>query len=163
MAEKKIVSAKSTSNNKSVPDKSKGIDLSELKKIGAAILAFIVANPEIISKLLAKPAAYLKKVVNGEDVSTSTKKKVNKTIDDNKSGGVTSILTSLAGLSGGDKETNSIFDNISGTLSSAKSSGIDVGSLIGNVLGSSKTTKRKTTKKSSSSDVLGSVLKGLFK
>ena len=70
MAERKIIKVeeeKKTSNGLNV-------DLSELKKIGAAILAFIVANPEIISKLLAKPAAYLKKVVDGENVSTDTKK-----------------------------------------------------------------------------------------
>ena len=162
MAEKKIVESKAkkenTNNNKGL-----NIDLSELKKIGAAILAFVVSNPEIISKLLNKPAAYLKKIVKGEDVSKDTKKKVNKTIDDNKSGGIGSILSSLSGLSNGDKETTNIFGNITNTLKGAENSGVDVGSLlsgVGSLLGTS--TKSKKKSKSSNSS-LSSIIKGLFK
>ncbi len=162
MAEKKIVEAKGKKETKNT-NKGFNIDLSELKKIGAAILAFIASNPEIISKLLDKPASYLKKIVKGEDVSKDTKKKVNKTIDDNKSGGITSILTSLSGLSGGDKETTNIFGNISSTLTGTKKSGVNVESLlsgVGSLLGD---TSKKSRKKSSSNSTLGSIIKGLFK
>lgn len=161
MAEKKIVSAKSVSKDKKNTGLS--IDSSELKKIGAAILAFVASNPELIGKLLEKPASYLKKIVSGEDVSSSTKKTVKKTIDNSKSGGITSILTSLSGLSDGDKETNSIFDNISSTLSKTQNSGIDVGSLVGGLLNSGNTTKKKGSKSKSSNNVFGNILKGLFK
>ena len=88
MAERKIVEVKEEKKQ----SKGLNIDLSELKKIGAAILAFIAANPDLISKLLNKPAGMLKKIVNGEDVSKTTKKKVNSVINDNKSGGIASIL-----------------------------------------------------------------------
>ena len=97
MAERKFVEVEE--EKKETKKSGLNIDLSELKKIGAAILAFIASNPEIVSKLLNKPATYLKKIVNGEDVSSTTKKKVNKTINDSKSGGLTSILTSLTSLS----------------------------------------------------------------
>ena len=83
MAEKKIVTVEET--KKDVQKQGLNIDLSELKKIGAAILAFVASNPELVSKLLEKPAAYLKKIVSGEDVSSSTKKTVKKTIDKNDS------------------------------------------------------------------------------
>ena len=143
------------------------IDLSELKKIGAAILAFVVANPEIVSKLLKKPAAYLKKIVNGENVSTDTKKKVNKTINDSKSGGLTSILGSLTSLSNGNSEINDIFGKISNTVKGAKvaeAAGVDVGGLLGSVLGSSKTSKKSSkSKKSTDTSMLSGLLKGLFK
>lgn len=158
MAEKKIVKVEEKETKKT----GLNIDLSELKKIGAAILAFIASNPDLVSKLLAKPAAYLKKIVKGENVSDTTKKKINKTIDDNKSGGITSILTSLSGLSNGDSETTNLFGNISSTLKGAEASGIDVGGLIGGILGSGKKTTKKTSSKSSSTD-LGSIIKGLFK
>ena len=64
MAEKKIVEVEAT---KKEAKKGLNIDLSELKKIGAAILAFVVSNPELISKLLEKPAASLKKIVTASD------------------------------------------------------------------------------------------------
>lgn len=160
MAEKKIVESKTT-----VKKESQGlnIDLSELKKIGAAILAFVVANPELVSKLLSKPAAYLKKIVKGEDVSKDTKKKVNKTIDESKNGGLTSILGSLTNLSGGDSETNDVFDKISNTVKGAKvaeAAGVDVGGILGGLFGGS---SKKTSKKSKNSSDLGSIIKGLFK
>ncbi len=164
MAEKKIVEAKSKKETKNT-NSGLNIDLSELKKIGSAILAFIVSNPEIISKLLNKPASYLKKIVKGEDVSSTTKKKVNKTIDDNKSGGIGSILSSLSGLSNGDKETNDIFGNITNTLNGAKNSGVDVGGLlssVGSLLGTNTKSKKKSSKNSSTS-TLGNIIKGLFK
>ena len=165
MAEKKIVDVEATKTE----SKKTGlnIDLGDLKKIGAAILAFVVANPDLTKKLLAKPAAYLKKIVNGEDVSKDTKKKVNKTISDSQSGGLTSILGSLTSLSGGNTEINDIFGKISSTVKGAKvaeAAGIDVGGLLGGLLGGSNT--KKTTKKSSkssSSSGLESVIKGLFK
>ena len=165
MAEKKIVDVEATKTE----SKKTGlnIDLGDLKKIGAAILAFVVANPDLTKKLLAKPAAYLKKIVNGEDVSKDTKKKVNKTISDSQSGGLTSILGSLTSLSGGNTEINDIFGKISNTVKGAtvaEAAGIDVGGLLGGLLGGSST--KKTTKKSSkssSSSGLESVIKGLFK
>lgn len=162
MAERKIVEVEETKQE--TKKAGLNIDLSELKKIGGAILAFVVANPEIISKLLNKPASYLKKIVNGEDVSKDTKKKVNKTINDNKSGGLTSILGSLTSLSGGDTETDDIFGKITKTVKGAKvaeSAGIDVGGILGGLLGGSKTTKK--TSKSSSDNIVGSLFKNLFK
>ena len=159
MAERKIVDVEVEKKE----NKGLNIDLSELKKIAVAIMTFVASNPELVSKLLAKPASYLKKIVKGEDVSNDTKKKVNKTIDDNKSGGITSILTSLSSLSKGDSETTNIFGNITSTLKSAESSGIDVGGLLGGLLGSSSKSTKKSSKKSSSSSGLDSILKGLFK
>lgn len=162
MAERKIVEVEET--KKETKKAGLNIDLSELKKIGGAILAFVVANPEIISKLLNKPASYLKKIVNGEDVSKDTKKKVNKTINDNKSGGLTSILGSLTSLSGGDTETDDIFGKITKTVKGAKvaeAAGIDVGGILGGLLGSKKTTKKSS--KSSSDNIVGSLFKNLFK
>ena len=159
MAEKKIVQVESAKETKK---SGLNIDLSELKKIGGAILAYVVANPELISKLLSKPAAYLKKIVKGEDVSKETKKTVNKTINESKSGGLTSILGSLTSLSGGDSEISDIFSKVSNTVKGAKvaeSAGIDVGGILGSLLGGSKGSK----KKNSSDSGLGSILKGLFK
>ena len=162
MAERKIVEVEET--KKETKKAGLNIDLGDLKKIGGAILAFVVANPEIISKLLNKPASYLKKIVNGEDVSKDTKKKVNKTINDNKSGGLTSILGSLTSLSGGDTETDDIFGKITKTVKGAKvaeAAGIDVGGILGGLLGSKKTTKKSS--KSSSDNIVGSLFKNLFK
>ena len=164
MAEKKIVDVEESKKE----EKKSGlnIDLSDLKKIGAAILAFVVANPDLTKKLLAKPAAYLKKIVKGEDVSSDTKKKVNKTIDENKNGGLTSILGSLTSLSGGDTEIDDIFGKVSNTVKGAKvaeAAGIDVGGILGGLLGGSNTkTKTKKSSKSSSSGI-ESIIKGLFK
>ena len=163
MAERKIVEVEET--KKETKKAGLNIDLGDLKKIGGAILAFVVANPEIISKLLNKPASYLKKIVNGEDVSKDTKKKVNKTINDNKSGGLTSILGSLTSLSGGDTETDDIFGKISSTVKGAKvaeAAGIDVGGILGGLLGGSKKTTKKSSK-SSSDNIVGSLFKNLFK
>ena len=161
MADRKIVEVEET--KKETKKSGLNIDLSELKKIGAAILAFVAANPDLVSKLLQKPAAYLKKIVKGEDVSKDTKKKVNKTIDDSKSGGLTSILGSLTSLSGGDSEISDIFSKVSNTVKGAKvaeAAGIDVGGILGGLLGSS--SSKKSSKKSSDSG-LGSIIKGLFK
>lgn len=163
MAEKKIVNAKSLSKDSSSKNTGLNIDLSELKKIGAAILAFVASNPELVSKLLEKPAAYLKKIVKGEDVSKDTKKKVNKAINENKNGGLTSIIGSLTSLAGGDSETNDLFGKISNTVKGAKvaeSAGIDVGGILGSLLGGS--SSKKSSKKASS-DGITSLLKGLFK
>ena len=160
MAERKIVEVEE--EKKETKKAGLNIDLSELKKIGAAILAFVASNPELISKLLKKPAGYLKKIVKSEDVSSDTKKKVNKTIDDSKSGGLTSILGSLTSLSGGNNEISDIFGKISTTVKGAKvaeSAGIDVGGILGNLLGSS---SKKSTKKSSD-NALGNIFKSLFK
>ncbi len=160
MAERKFVEVEE--EKKETKSGGLNIDLSELKKIGAAILAFVASNPDLVNKLLSKPASYLKKIVNGEDVSKDTKKKVTKTINDNKSGGLTSILGSLSSLSGGDKETSDIFGNISNTLKGADAAGIDVGGLIGGLFGSStKKTKKSSSKVSTGG--LGNILKGLFK
>ncbi len=166
MAEKKIVDVEAKGETKK---SGLNIDLGDLKKIGAAILAFVVANPDLTKKLLAKPAAYLKKIVKGEDVSSDTKKKVNKTIDSSKEGGLTSILGSLTSLSGGNSEISDIFGKISNTVKGAKvaeAAGVDVGGLLGGLLGGqsskSKSTK-KSSKKSSDSSDLGSIIKGLFK
>lgn len=166
MAERKFVEVEE--EKKETKKSGLNIDLSELKKIGTAILTFVASNPELISKLLNKPATYLKKIVNGESVSKNTKKTINKTIKDSKSGGLSSILSSLTSLSGGDTETNDIFGKISNTVKGAKvaeSAGIDVGGLLGGLLGSSSKSKtRKSTKKAKSSqDGLSSLLKGLFK
>ena len=158
MADKKIVRVES--EKKETKKSGLNIDLSDLKKIGAAILAFVVANPELVSKLVKKPASYLKKIVKGEDVSKDTKKKVNKTIDESKSGGLTSILGSLTSLAGGDSETDDIFGKITKTVKGAKaaeSAGLDVGGLLGGLLGGSS----KKSKKSSSG--LGDIFKSLFK
>lgn len=161
MAERKIVEVE---EEKTETKKSGlNIDLGDLKKIGAAILAFVVANPELVSKLVKKPAAYLKKIVKGEDVSKDTKKTVNKTINDNKSGGLTSILGSLTSLSGGNSEISEIFGKVTNTVKGAKvaeSAGIDVGGILGGLLGGS--SSKKSSKKSSSS-ALGSIIKSLFK
>ena len=163
MAERKIIEVEE--EKKETKKSGLNIDLSELKKIGAAILAFVVSNPEIVSKLLSKPASYLKKIVNGEDVSKNTKKTINKTIKDSKSGGLTSILDSLSSLSGGNSEIDDIFGKISTTVKGTKvaeAAGVDVGGIIGGLLGGS---SKKTSKKSSNSSNsgLGSIIKGLFK
>ena len=161
MAEKKVVRVESTKDE--TKKSGLNIDLSELKKIGGAILAFVLSNPELISKLLAKAAAYLKKIVKGEDVSKDTKKTVNKTINDSKSGGLTEILSSLTSLSGGNSEISDIFSKVSNTVKGAKvaeAAGIDVGGILGGLLGGS--SSKKSSKKSSDSG-LGSILKGLFK
>lgn len=143
MAEKKIVEAKSNETNKS----GLNIDLSDLKKIGAAILAFIASNPELVGKLLEKPASMLKKIINKEDVSSDTKKKVKKTISSNKSEGLSGILTSLSsGVN--DSEVSDIFGKIIGTVKTG-----EVVNGVGNLLGG----------KSKSSSGLGNILKGLFK
>ena len=162
MADRKIVEVEET--KKETKKSGLNIDLSELKKIGGAILAFVVANPELISKLLKKPAAYLKKIIKGEDVSKDTKKKVNKTINDSKDGGLTSILSSLTSLSGGDSEISDIFSKVSNTVKGAKvaeAAGIDVGGILGGLLGGSKSSKKSS--KSSSDNALGSIFKSLFK
>ena len=163
MAERKIVEVEETKTE--TKKSGLNIDLGDLKKIGGAILAFVIANPELVSKLLKKPVAYLKKIVNGEDVSDDTKKTVNKTIKNSSSGGLTEILTSLTSLGGGNSEINDIFGKISNTVKGAKvaeSAGIDVGGLVGNLFGGS--SSKKTTKKSSSSSSgLGDIIKGLFK
>ncbi len=160
MAEKKVVKVE---EEKSTKKSGLNIDLGELKKIGVAILGFIAANPELVSKLLKKPAAYLKKIVKGEDVSKDTKKTVNKTINESKSGGLTSILGSLTSLAGGNSEISDIFGKISTSVKGAKvaeSAGIDVGGILGGLLGGS--SSKKSSKKSSDSGI-GSFLKGLFK
>ena len=161
MAERKIVEVEET--KKETKKSGLNIDLGELKKIGVAILGFIAANPELVSKLLKKPAAYLKKIVKGEDVSKDTKKTVNKTINESKSGGLTSILGSLTSLAGGNSEISDIFGKISTSVKGAKvaeSAGIDVGGILGGLLGGS--SSKKSSKKSSDSGI-GSFLKGLFK
>ena len=160
MADRKIVEVQETKETKK---SGLNIDLSELKKIGSAILAFVASNPELISKLISKPAAYLKKIVKGEDVSKETKKTVNKTINESKSGGLTEILSSLTSLSGGNSEISDIFSKVSNTVKGAKvaeAAGIDVGGILGGLLGGS--SSKKSSKKSSDSG-LGSILKGLFK
>ena len=162
MADRKIVEVETTKTE--TKKSGLNIDLSELKKIGAAILAFVAANPDLVSKVLKKPAAYLKKIVKGEDVSKETKKKVNKTIDESKSGGLTSILGSLTSLSGNDSEISDILGKVSNTVKGAKvaeAAGIDVGGILGGLLGSS--SSKKSSKKSTSDSGLGSILKGLFK
>ena len=163
---KKLVEVSSNKESKNEKKSGLNIDLGDLKKIGIAILSFLAANPELTSKLLEKPAAYLKKIINGEDVSKDTKKTVNKTIKESKSGGFTSILESLTSLSGGDAETDDIFGKISNTVKGAKvaeAAGVDVGGLLSGLFGGSKT--KKSTKKSSksTSSGLGSLFKSLFK
>ena len=163
MAERKIVEVESTKTE--TKKSGLNIDLGDLKKIGAAILAFVVANPDLVSKLLKKPVAYLKKIVNGENVSKDTKKTVNKTIKES-GGGLTDILGSLTSLGGGDSEINDIFGKISNTVKGAKvaeSAGIDVGGLVGSLLGGSSSSKSTKKKSSSSSSGLGDIIKGLFK
>lgn len=160
MAERKIVEVEE--DKKETKKTGLNIDLSELKKIGSAILAFVASNPELISKLLNKPASYLKKIVKNEDVSKDTKKTVNKAIDDSKSGGLTSILGSLTSLSGGNSDISDIFGKISTTVKGAKvaeSAGIDVGGILGNLLGGS--SKKKSSKSTDSG--LGNIFKSLFK
>jgi hypothetical protein len=164
MAERKIVEVEE--EKKENKKAGLNIDLGELKKIGAAILAFVASNPELVSKLLKKPAAYLKKIVKGEDVSKDTKKKVNKTIDESKNGGLTSIIGSLTSLSDGNNEINDIFGKISNTVNGAKvaeAAGVDVGGLIGGLFGSSTSKKSKSSKKASTGSGLGSIIKNLFK
>lgn len=160
MAERKIVEVEE--DKKETKKTGLNIDLSELKKIGSAILAFVASNPELISKLLNKPASYLKKIVKNEDVSKDTKKTVNKAIDDSKSGGLTSILGSLTSLSDGNSDISDIFGKISTTVKGAKvaeSAGIDVGGILGNLLGGS--SKKKSSKSTDSG--LGNIFKSLFK
>ena len=162
MAERKIVEVEET--KKETKKAGLNIDLSELKKIGTAILSFVASNPELVSKLIQKPASYLKKIVNGEDVSKDTKKTVNKAIADNKSGGLTSILGSLTSLSGDNSEISDIFGKISNTVKGAKvaeAAGIDVGGILGNLLGGSKSSKKSS--KSSSNSTLSNIFKSLFK
>ena len=160
---KKLVEVESTT--KETKKSGLNIDLGDLKKIGVAILAFLASNPDLVSKLLKKPAALIKKIVKGEDVSSDTKKTVNKAIKESKSGGLTDILSSLTSLGGGDSEINDIFGKIKTTVTGAKvaeSAGIDVGGILGGLLGGS--SSKKSTKKSSSSDsVIGSLFKSLFK
>ena len=159
MADRKIVEVEETKTE--TKKSGLNIDLGDLKKIGVAILAFVAANPDLVNKLIKKPAAYLKKIIKGEDVSKDTKKTVNKTIDESKSGGLTSILGSLTSLAGGDSETTDIFGKISNTIKGAnvaKSAGIDVGGLLGGLLGGS---SKKSTKKSSGG--LGDIFKSIFK
>ncbi len=163
MAEKKIVRVESTKKEET---KKSGlnIDLGDLKKIGLAILAFLAANPELTSKLLKKPAAYIKKIINGEDVSKDTKKTVNKTIK-NSSGSLTDIIGSLTSLGGGNSEIDDIFGKISNTVKGAKvaeAAGVDVGGLFSGLFGGSSSKKTKKSSKSANSG-LGSIIKGLFK
>ena len=158
MAERKIIKVEEEKSKKKT---NLNIDLSELKKIGLAILSFIAANPELVSKLLNKPTTYLKKIVNGENVSKDTKKKVNKTINDNKNGGIASILTSLGNLSGDDKETTNIFKDISKKVTTAKV-GSDVANVLGGLLNSSSSSK-KGKKKNASSSGLAGIFQSLFK
>lgn len=159
MSEKKVVRVESTKTE--TKKSGLNIDLGDLKKIGVAILAFVASNPELVNKLIKKPAAYLKKIIKKEDVSKDTKKTVNEAINESKSGGITSILGSLTSLAGGDTETSDIFGKITNTIKGAKvaeSAGIDVGGILGGLLGSSK----KSSKKSSSGG-LGDIFKSLFK
>ena len=161
MADRKIVEVEETKQE--TKKSGLNIDLGDLKKIGTAILAFIASNPELVSKLLSKPASYLKKIVNGEDVSKDTKKTVNKTIKENKDGGLTSILGSLTSLSGGDSEISDIFGKISNTVKGAKvaeAAGIDVGGILGGLFGGTKSSKKSSK---SSDSGLGSIIKNLFK
>ena len=145
MAEKKIVSVEAKEETKK---SGLNIDLSDLKKIGSAILAFIASNPELVGKLIDKPASMLKKIINKEDVSSDTKKKVKKTISNNKSEGLSGILTSLSsGINDG--EISDLFGKITSTIKTG-----EIVNGVGNLL-------KGDSKKSSSG--LGSILKGLFK
>ena len=165
MAERKIVEVEAETK-KETKKSGLNIDLGDLKKIGAAILAFVVANPELTSKLLKKPVAYLKKIVNGEDVSKDTKKTVNKTIKDSSSGGLSTILDSLSSLSGGNSEIDDIFGKISTTVKGAKvaeAAGVDVGGLIDGLIGGSSSKKSSKKSSSSSGNVLGNLFKSIFK
>ncbi len=165
MAEKKIVRVES--DTKETKKSGLNIDLCDLKKIDLSILSLLASNPELTSKLLKKPAAYIKKIIKGEDVSKDTKKTVNKTIKESKSGGLTDILSSLTSLSGGNSEINDIFGKIKTTVTGAKvaeAAGVDVGGLLGGLLGGSSSKKStKKSSKSSSDSGLGSIIKGLFK
>ena len=161
MASKKIVSVE---EEKETKKSGLNIDLGDLKKIGVAILAFLAANPDLASKLLKKPVAYIKKIIKGEDVSKETKKTVNKTLKESD-GSLTDILGSLTSLGGGNSEINDIFGKISNTVKGAKvaeAAGVDVGGLLGGLFGGS-SSKKSTKKKSSSSSGLGDIIKGLFK
>ncbi len=161
MSEKKVVRVESTKEE--TKKSGLNIDLGDLKKVGAAILAFVVANPDLVKKLVQKPAAYIKKIVKGEDVSKDTKKTINKTIKENKSGGLTSILGSLTSLGGGNSEISDVFGKITNTVKGAKvaeAAGIDVGGILGGLLGGS---KKKSSKKSSGDSAIGSIIKSLFK
>ena len=132
MADRKIVEVEETKTE--TKKSGLNIDLGDLKKVGAAILAFVVSNPDLVSKLVKKPVAYLKKI----------------------------ILGSLTSLGGGNSEISDIFGKISNTVKGAKvaeSAGIDVGGILGSLLGGSSS---KKSKKSSSSG-LGSIIKSLFK
>ena len=145
MAEKKIVSVEAKEETKK---SGLNIDLGDLKKIGLAILAFIASNPELVSKLLEKPASMLKKIVGKEDVSDDTKKKVKKTISNNKGEGLSGILTSLTrGVTDG--EVSDIFGKITNTVKTG-----ELVNGVGKLLGGN-------DKKSSNG--LGDMLKGLFK
>ena len=142
MAEKKIVESKSSSTNSK-----SGIDKSDLLKIGTAILTFIASNPELVSKLLEKPASMLKKIIGGEDVSSDTKKKVKKTISSNKKEGLSGILTSLTSGTN-DSEVSDIFGKITNTVKTG-----ELVNGVGKLLGGD-------NKKSGG---LGSLLSNLFK
>lgn len=164
MSSKKIVSVEE--EKKETKKSGLNIDLGDLKKIGVAILGFLAANPDLTSKLLKKPAAYIKKIIKGEDVSKETKKTVNKTIKES-SGSLTDILSSLTSLGGGNSEIDDIFGKIKTTVTGAKvaeAAGVDVGGLLGGLLGGSSSSKKSTKKSSSSSSSgLGSIIKSLFK
>ena len=162
MAERNIVDVEETKTE--TKKSGLNIDLGDLKKIGVAILAFLAANPELASKLLQKPVAYIKKIIKGEDVSKETKKTVNKTLKESD-GSLTDILSSLTSLGGGNSEINDIFGKISTTVKGAKvaeEAGDDVGGLLGGLLGGS-SNKKSTKKSSSSSSGLGDIIKSLFK
>ncbi len=163
MAEKKVTRVESTT--KETKKSGLNVDLGDLKKIGLAILGFLAANPELASKLLKKPAAYIKKIVKGEDVSDDTKKTVNKTIKES-SGSLTDILGSLTSLGGGDSEISDIFGKISTTVKGAKvadAAGVDVGGLLSGLFGGSSSKKSAKKSSSSSGNVIGNLFKSLFK
>ena len=163
MAERKIVEVEEETK-KETKKSGLNIDLGDLKKIGVAILAFLAANPDLTSKLLKKPVAYIKKIIKGEDVSKETKKTVNKTLKESD-GSLTDILGSLTSLGGGNSEINDIFGKISNTVKGAKvaeAAGVDVGGLLGGLFGGS-SSKKSSKKSSSSSGGLGDIIKGLFK
>ena len=146
MAEKKIIKVEETKKKESA------INTDDLKKIGTAILTFIVANPELVSKLLEKPASMLKKIIGGEDISSDTKKKVNKKIASNKQNGLSSILTAFSS-DANDSDVSNIFDKISNTISTG-----ELVNSVGSILG-----KNSNNKKKSSSSGLGSIISNLFK
>lgn len=146
MAEKKIIKVEETKKKESA------INTDDLKKIGTAILTFIATNPELVSKLLEKPASMLKKIIGGEDISSDTKKKVNKKIASNKQNGLSSILTAFSS-DANDSDVSNIFDKISNTISTG-----ELVNSVGNILG-----KNSNNKKKSSSSGLGSIISNLFK